>query len=117
MSGVKIASIVGVSAWISPGLASIGSRERHLDVVQALERGLAHDDDAAGLDDRDLADEAGDAGRRGERRVRERALDAERPVDDERIDVEPLQRLHHRGSRATVEGDALLDLGDARERA
>ena len=37
-------------------------------------------------------------------------LEAVRPIDGERVDVEPLQRLQQRLPRAAEEGDALLDL-------
>ena len=62
------------------------------------------------LHDRELLDHARDAGRVGERRVADRALHAQRPVDGERVDPQALERLHQRGARAAVEGDALLDL-------
>ena len=47
----------------------------------------------------------------------DRALDAERAVDDQRVDPEPLEAFHQRVAGAAVEGDALLDLGDGRARA
>ena len=49
-----------------------------------------------------------------QRRVGDRALHAQRPVDGQRVDVQPLERLHQRGAGAAVERDALLDLRRAR---
>ena len=90
----------GVSGWISPGPRRdlLGQRQREL--VERLERLRAHHDHDPRLHDRDLLDEPRDALRRGERRVRHRALDAQRPVDGERVDLEPLERLHQRGARS-----------------
>ena len=109
MSGVTSASIDGVSCWISPGRSDrLG--ERQLELVERVERVLAHHDDDARLDDRDLLGHARDARRVGERAVADGALHAERPVDGERVDVQAPERLAQRGAGAAVEGDALLDL-------
>ena len=61
---------------------------------------LAHDDDAARLDDRDLLDDPLDALAGRQRRVGDRALHAQRPVDGERVDPEPLEALHQRVARS-----------------
>ena len=94
-----------------PVLDRAGERQREL--VERRERVVAHDHDDLGLHDRDLLDQARDALGRGERGVGDRALHAQRPVDGERVDVEPPQRLHQRGAGAAVERDALLDLRGA----
>jgi hypothetical protein len=52
----------------------------------------------------------------GERGVGDRALDEQRAVDGERVDLQAAQRLHQRAARAAVEGDALLDLRRAAAR-
>ena len=43
-----------------------------------------------------------------------RELEAVRPVDRERVDVQPLERLEERLAGAPEEGDALLDLSRLR---
>jgi hypothetical protein len=68
---------------------------------------LTHDDDELRLHDVDLA---------GEPPVRlllvrPGELEAVRPVDRGRIDMEPLQRLQHCLTRAAEEGHALVLLG------
>ena len=80
--------------------------ERELEPVQERERVLAHDDDELRLDDVQLADE--ERPRLVVALVGE--LEAVRPVDRHRVDVQPLQRLEDRLAGAPEEGDALLDL-------
>ena len=67
--------------------AATGLRERDVEVVEHGERVLAHHDDDLRLDDRELLDDARDARRVGQRRVADRALHAQRPVDGERVDA------------------------------
>ena len=81
--------------------------ERELEVVQERERVLAHDDDELRLDDVQLPGQppacllvVGAF----------RELDAVRPVDRHRVDVQPLERLQHRLARPAEERDALLHL-------
>src|SRR4029077_5136117 len=80
------------------------ARERDLEVVEYAQGGLAHDDDDLRLHNRDLFDHTVHAGLGGEVGLRNGALDAEGPVDDERVDAEPLEALHQRVAGATVEG-------------
>jgi hypothetical protein len=91
------------------GLDLVG--EGKLEVVQDRERLVAHDHDDAGLDDRDLLGDPGDAGARCMTRVGQRALHAEGAEDDDRVDREPLEALHQGVAGAPVEGHPLLDLG------
>src|SRR5215207_1231016 len=83
---------------------------RNVELVERLERPLPHDDHAARLHDRELLDHPLDALAGGEGRVRHRALHAQRPVDRQRVDTEPLEALHQRVAGAPVEGHPLLDL-------
>ena len=90
MFGVYSASIDGVRVWTSPGVGAHLARQRQLELVEHLERLRAHDHDDLRLHDRDLLDQPRDALGRRERGVGDRALHAQRAVDGERVDVEPL---------------------------
>ena len=82
------------------------AREREIERIQEGECLFTHHDDELRLDDVQLADEE----RPGLVLVFVGELEAVRPVDRERIDAEPLQRLEHRLTRPSVEGDPLLYL-------
>ncbi len=113
MSGVTSASIVGVKRCSTPvrAPASSGVGEREAKLVQELDRALAHDDDELGLDDVDLACQP----RRRVRGILRPELEAVRPVDGERIDVQALQRLQDRLPRTAEERDTFLDLRRLRQ--
>ena len=111
-SGVTSASIVGVNRWSTPSAAgSSGSDEREAKLVHELDRALAHDDHELRLDDVDLACQP----RGCVSRILRPELEAVRPVDGERVDVQALERLQHRLSRAAEERHALLDLRRQRQ--
>ena len=106
MSGVTSPWIVGVNSCSSPcsGSSSRASGNSHR--VEELARRLAHHDDELRLDDVQLAREEG--ARLVLVAVGE--LEAVRPVDGERVDAQPLQRLEERVAGASVERDSLLQL-------
>src|SRR6266566_5435563 len=86
-------------------LHRIGKRE--VDRVEELDDALSHRHDQLRLHDVQFA------GEEGTRLIllTVRELEAIRPVDGHRIDMEALERLQARLAGAAVEGDALLDLG------
>ena len=88
--------------------------KRDVKLVQRCQCLGPHDHDDPRLHDRDLRNDARDALRVGHRGVGQRALHAQRPVNGQRIDRQPLEGLHQRATRASVEGNALLDLGGQR---
>jgi hypothetical protein len=66
------------------------------------------------LDDRNLLHQPADALGRRQLGIGERALHAQRPVDGEGVDAQPLEALHQSIAGAPVESDALLDLRGGR---
>src|SRR5204863_8577528 len=80
--------------------------EREAGRVEEGDRGLAHRDDELGLNDVQLAQEEGPR----LLLVAAGELEAVRPVDRHRIDVQALQRLEERVAGAAVEGYPLLQL-------
>ena len=106
MSGTTSASIVGVKRWISPSRGSTVIRQREVELVQEAQRVVSHRDDQLRLHDVQLAREH----RARLLRLLARELEAVRPVDGERVDVQALERLDDRLAGATVERHALLRL-------
>ena len=106
MSGVTSPWIVGVSSWSSPSTERELAREREAGRVEERDRALAHRDHELGLDDVQLAQEEGPR----LLLVTARELEAVRPVDRHRVDVQALQRLEERVAGAAVERDSLLQL-------
>src|SRR5439155_504736 len=82
------------------------AREREADRVEEGDRGHAHRDHELRLNDVQLAEEE----RPRLLLVTAGELEAVRPVDRHRIDVQALQRLEERVAGAAVEGDSLLQL-------
>ena len=75
-----------------------------------VERHLAHHHEDPRLHDHQLVEHASGAGLGGVDRI-DRALHADRAVDRERVDAKTLERLLQGHAGASVESDALLDLG------
>src|SRR5918999_5137777 len=80
--------------------------ERELEPVQEPKRVLAHDDYELGLDDVDLARKP----RGSLLLIAAVELEAVGAVDRHRVDVQPLERLQDRLTRAAEERHALLQL-------
>ena len=110
MFGVYSASIDGVSVWTSPGVASTSRASGSSSSLSTSSASGPMTTTIFGctiaISSTSRATHSGAASAVSAHR----ALHAQRAVDGERIDVEPLERLHQRGPRATVEGDALFDL-------
>src|SRR5918995_1288826 len=84
--------------------------ERHAQVVQLLERLVAHYHHDPGLHDGQLLTHARAAGWRRVVRVVHGTLHEHGAVHRERVDAEALEALHERAARTTVERNTLLDL-------
>ena len=106
MSGTTSASIVGVNRWSSPEPRLDVIAQREVELVEEAQRVVAHRDDQLRLHDVQLAREH----RARLLRLLSGELEAVRPVDGERVDVQPLERLDDRLAGAAVERDALLRL-------
>src|SRR3954447_15410918 len=96
--GVDVWAPDRLAAWRQP-LNLTRSRgdpppKRHADVVQLLERLVAHHHDHARLNDRQLLHHTSAALGRRLVGVTDRALHEDGPVDSERIDAQALEALH-----------------------
>ncbi len=111
MSGVKIASIVGVNFCSSPSVGASSASQRERDGVQEGECLLAHHDDELRLHDVQFAHEK----RPRLFLVAVGELQAVRAVHRQRIDAQPLQRLEEGIARTSIERHALLELRRARQ--